>query len=296
MRVLVTGAAGFLGSHVVDRLIAEGHDVTGLDNLKRGNKSLLDPYVATGSLRFCEADIRDIVAVKKAMLGCDTVFHLAAQSNVMGALDDPDYSFESNVIGTYNVLKAASIAGVRSLVFSSSREVYGEPRCLPASEDLPVEPRNPYGASKLAGEAYCRVWRETMGLNCTVLRFGNLYGPRDNGRVISIWLRRARCGQELILFGGQQVLDFVWVDLAVEALLRAAGCGTFGPINIASGVGTALRTSLCESSRSRGLIRRLTSAREKCRSDQIRGRHLADEGNFGLSSRPGPALPPRRIA
>jgi UDP-glucose 4-epimerase len=241
LRVLVTGAAGFLGSHLVDRLVLDGAEVIGVDNLKRGRFEHIQGHLDSGKLTFHEADIRHASELEGLMAGVDTVYHLAAQSNVMGAFDDPDYSFETNVLGTYNVLKAAQRAGVGSLVFSSSREVYGEPKVLPASEDQPVEPKNPYGASKLAGEAYCRVWRETMGLNCTILRFGNLFGSRDSNRVIPIWLERALAGQELLLYGGSQVLDFVWVDMAVEALIRATKCGRLGPINVANGKGTSLQ-------------------------------------------------------
>src|SRR6185436_9904137 len=178
--------------------------------------------------------------LETVMLGVDVVYRLAAQSNVMGALDDPDYSFQSNVVGTYNVLRVAGEARVKHLVFASSREVYGESQTIPAHEGLVTLPKNPYGASKLAGEAYCRVWHETLGLPCTVLRFGNLYGPSDRDRVIPTWIERALLGQDLILYGGEQVLDFVWVGTAVEALVRAAGCAEFGPINIATGIGTTL--------------------------------------------------------
>jgi nucleoside-diphosphate-sugar epimerase len=241
MRVLVTGAAGFLGSHLIDRLVADGHEVAGIDNLKRGNLKHIQRHIDSSALDFRVVDIRDQGALDEAMTGAEVVYHLAAQSNVMGAFDDADYSFQTNVVGTYNVLQAAQQAGVQHLVFSSSREVYGEPKALPASEDVAVEPKNPYGASKLAGEAYCRVWRETLGLPCTILRFGNLYGPRDSGRVIPIWLELASKGEDLVLYGGQQVLDFVWVGQAVEALIRAASCPELGPINVANGQGTSLQ-------------------------------------------------------
>src|SRR5438046_2086544 len=122
MRVLVTGAAGFLGSHLVDRLVADGHDVLGVDNLRRGRKDLIRQHIASGALDFRVIDIRMLSQLEDAMAGVESVYHLAAQSNVMGAFSDPDYAFESNVIGTYNVLKAARNAGVKHLVFSSSRE------------------------------------------------------------------------------------------------------------------------------------------------------------------------------
>jgi UDP-glucose 4-epimerase len=241
VRVLVTGAAGFVGSHLVDRLVDDGHEVVGLDNLNRGRLEHIRRHVKTGGIDFRRGDVRNGLDVRSAMEGVRVVYHLAAQSNVMGAFDDPDYSFESNVLGTFNVLKAAQACNVEHLVFASSREVYGEPRSLPASEDLIVEPKNPYGASKLAGEAYCRVWHESLGLPCTILRFGNLFGPRDSDRVIPIWLGKALKGEDLILYGGQQVLDFVWIGMAIEALVRASRCPQLGPVNVVNGQATTLQ-------------------------------------------------------
>jgi nucleoside-diphosphate-sugar epimerase len=189
---------------------------------------------------FIEADIRDYAAVLEAATGVEVVYHLAAQSNVIGAIVDIDYSFTTNVTGTYNVLKAAASANVRRLVFSSSREVYGEPQSIPVPESAPLTAKNPYGASKIAGEAYCQTWQVTTGLECQILRFANVYGPRDRDRVIPIWLERARRGEPLELYGGEQVIDFVWVGIAVEALIAAAGSELGGPINVGSGIGVTL--------------------------------------------------------
>jgi UDP-glucose 4-epimerase len=236
LRALVTGGAGFLGSHLVDALVARGDDVVVLDNLRRGQTA----FLPLDRVRFIEADICDEQAVAEACVGVDTVFHLAAQSNVLGALQDMDYSFTTNVVGTFNVLKAATAAGATRLVFSSSREVYGEQTAIPVSEDAALTAKNPYGASKLAGEAYCRAWAAVGGLRCSVLRFGNLYGPRDSGRVIPLWLDRAVRGEPLEVFGGEQVLDFVPVDFAVAALLRAAETDLDGPVNVGTGKGTAI--------------------------------------------------------
>jgi len=240
MRVLVTGGAGFLGSHLVDALVAAGNDVVVLDNLYRGSPANIDPHLRTGAVRFIEADIRDYVAVLEATASTEIVYHLAAQSNVIGAIEDTDYSFTTNVVGTYNVLKAAASAAVRRLVFSSSREVYGEPASIPVPESAPLTAKNPYGASKVAGEAYCRVWESMTGLECQILRFTNVYGPRDRDRVIPIWLDRAGRGEPLEIHGGEQVIDFVWVGKAVEALLAAAHSELTGPINMGSGTGVTL--------------------------------------------------------
>jgi len=241
MKVLVTGGAGFLGSHVVDALVQRGDQVTVIDNLRRGSLVNLNGHLAAARATMLTDDIRDYDAVIRALDGAELVFHLAAQSNVMGAMQDPDYSFTTNVVGTYNVLKAASEAGVRRVVFSSSREVYGEPDSIPVPETAPLAPKSFYGASKVAGEAYCRVWRRAGGPECQVLRFANLYGPRDRDRVIPLWIARARAGEPLQMYGGEQELDFVWVGHCVSALLAAADCPEHGPINIGSGQGTRLR-------------------------------------------------------
>ncbi|MGE5594438.1 MAG: NAD-dependent epimerase/dehydratase family protein [Hyphomicrobiales bacterium] len=235
MRVLVTGGAGFIGRHLVGALVERGDHVIVLDNLRRG-----DPKALPRDACFIEGDIRDETAVARAVAGCELVYHLAAQSNVMGAMSDVDYSFTSNVAGTFNVLKAAANAGARRLVFSSSREVYGEPERLPVSEDTPLLAKNPYGASKVAGEAYCRTWHHATPLDAYVLRFANVYGPGDSGRVIPLWTAAALAGEPLRLFGGGQVLDFVHVDIAVEALLRAGDAENRGPVNVGTGVGTGL--------------------------------------------------------
>ena len=240
MRALVTGGAGFLGSHLVDALVAAGDDVVVLDNLYRGSLANIEPHLRSGAVRFVQADIREYETVLQSVQGVEVVYHLAAQSNVIGAIRDTDYSFTTNVAGTYNVLKAAASSDVRRLVFASSREVYGEPVSLPVREGAPLVAKNAYGASKIAGEAYCQVWGSSMSLECQVLRFANVYGSRDRDRVIPIWLERASRGEPLELYGGEQLIDFVWVGTAVGALLAAAGSELNGPINVGSGVGVTL--------------------------------------------------------
>jgi UDP-glucose 4-epimerase len=192
-----------------------------------------------------EADIRDAETVAAACEGVDVVMHLAAQSNVLGASKNVRYSAETNVVGTVNVLAGALDAGVRRVVFTSSREVYGDPEALPVREDQPLAPKNNYGASKTAGEAYCQAFRQ-RGLDVTVLRLANVYGPRDTERVIPLWLDRAAGGLDLEVYGGRQVLDFIWIDVVVDALLRAAEIEALPePVNVGSGTGTAI-TDLAE--------------------------------------------------
>ncbi len=206
MKVLVTGGAGFIGAHLVVASLAAGDEVVALDNMRRGVRATLPDEA-----RLIEGDIRDRESVALAMRGAQRVYHLAAQSNVLGAVTDTDYSFTSNVIGTYNVLGAARDAGVEQVIFTSSREVYGEVERLPVAEDRPMDPKNAYGASKVAGEVYCRTFQNTYGLDVSVLRLANVYGAGDRDRVIPIWLDRARRGEDLELYGGEQVLDLVTV-------------------------------------------------------------------------------------
>ncbi len=237
MKVLVTGGAGFIGAHLVGALTAAGDAVVALDNLRRGDAARLPAGV-----RFVEGDIRDPAAVRAALEGCARVYHLAAQSNVLGAVSDADYSFTSNVVGTYNVLVAARDVGVERVVFTSSREAYGEVDRLPVAEEQAMNPKNSYGASKAAGEVYCRAFQGTYGLDVSVLRLANVYGPGDRDRVIPIWLDRARRGLDLELYGGEQVLDLVPVELVVRALRLGAETALDGqPVNVGSGQGVTLR-------------------------------------------------------
>lgn len=237
MRILVTGGAGFIGAHLVATLVASGNEVLVLDNLRRGARGA----VPEGT-RFVEGDLRDVETLRAAMRGAERVYHLAAQSNVLGAVADVDYSFTSNVVGTFNVLAAARGAGVARVVFSSSREAYGEVDRLPVAEDRPMNPKNAYGASKVAGEVYCRVFQSAYGLDVSVVRLSNVYGAGDRERVIPLWLQRASRGEDRELYGGEQILDFVPVELVVAALQRAGETALEGqPVNIGSGKGTTLR-------------------------------------------------------
>ncbi len=237
MKIFVTGGAGFIGAHLVAAALAAGDEVVALDNMRRGVRAKL-----SDEARLVEGDIRDRDTVALAMRGAQRVYHLAAQSNVLGAVTDTDYSFTSNVVGTYNVLVAARDAGVERVIFTSSREVYGEVEQLPVAEDRPMDPKNAYGASKVAGEVYCRTFQNTYGLDVSVLRLANVYGSGDRDRVIPIWLDRARRGEDLEIYGGAQVLDLVTVALVVAALRRAAEVSLGGRVvNVGSGVGTPLR-------------------------------------------------------
>src|ERR1051326_1479610 len=238
-RILITGGAGFIGHHLVRHLACDHKGaITVIDNLHRGDAANLEPYAER--ITFHRQDIRDCSALDEAMRGCDIVFHLAAQSSVMGALQDTEYSCSTNVLGTFQVLEAAKQAGVRRVIFTSSREVYGEPDHIPVPETTPLLPKNPYGASKAAAEMYCRVWGQS-DLEVAVLRLANVYGPGDKGRVIPLFIEQALRGLPLLLYGGSQILDFVWIDAVVVALIQA-GFGEFSPepLNIGAGQGITI--------------------------------------------------------
>jgi len=239
-RALVTGGAGFIGSHLVARLVAEGQEVVVLDNLTRPSRDRMAALANLSIFEFYTGDIRDRAAVAQAVRGCDVIYHLAAQSNVIGALEDPEYSFTTNVTGTYNVLRAAVEGNVRRLVFTSSREVYGEAQYTPVDELHPLDAKNPYGASKVAGEAYCRTFANCHGLDVAIVRLANVFGPGDTDRVIPLWLGEAAAGRDLRVFGGEQVLDFVWVDTVIDMLTLAGARGLPGPANVGSGIGTPI--------------------------------------------------------
>jgi len=241
-RVIVTGGAGFIGSHLVDRLLAgSGVDVVVVDNLSHGRLENLAHLRNQTRFSLIEADVRDLAALSSAFRSADLVYHLAAQSSVIAAAQDQDYTFQTNVVGTFNVLRAAVECGVPRVLFASSCEVYGEPISLPVDENSPLLPINSFGASKIAGEVYCRAFRREFELQTVILRLSSVYGTRDVGRLIPLWLRQARAGHGLQVFGGKQVLDFVWVGNVVDALVRAGEFdGSIPPINIGSGTGTRI--------------------------------------------------------
>jgi UDP-glucose 4-epimerase len=235
MRVLVTGGCGFIGSHLVGELSKRAFEVEVFDNLTRTIN-----WGENGGVRLHRGDIRDQDALRGAMRGVDVVYHLAAQSNVLGAVHDMDYAFSTNVVGTYNVLTCARDCGVRRLIFTSSREVYGEVSNLPVDENAPVLPKNVYGATKAAGELLCRSIAGNS-LQVTVLRLANVYGPGDRDRVIPLFVEQALRDQPLTIFGKDKVLDFVWIGDVIAALVHT-GFNTYfsEPINIGSGRGTTL--------------------------------------------------------
>jgi len=241
-KIVVTGGAGFIGSHLVDRLLADGcGEIVVLDDLSTGRLANLRHHRSDSRLQLTEGDIRGFDVTNSALHGAKIVYHLAAIGQDADSPEDAERTFATNVVGTFNVLRAAVAQHVEQIVFTSSCAVYGEPIVLPVEESHPLLATNWHGASKVAAEAYCRAYRRVFGLPTVVLRPAHVYGPRDHDAVIQKWVSQAASGQDLCVYGGKQVLDFVWVGDVVEALVRAGQPG--GPlpaINIASGTGTRI--------------------------------------------------------
>ena len=242
MRAVVTGGAGFIGSHLVDALLARGDDVWVLDNLSTGRRE----RVAEGA-RLVEGDIRDAEAVGAAFAEArpDACFHLAAQADVRRSVEDPAYDADVNVLGTIRVLEAARRHGVQVVFSSTGGAIYGE--CdAPAPETAERRPISPYGTSKLAGEEYLAMERRLYGASHVALRYGNVYGPRQDPHgeagVVAIFLGRLAAGEPFTIFGdGTQTRDYVYVGDVVRATLAAVG-HPGGVLN----VGTGRETSVLE--------------------------------------------------
>lgn len=239
-RVVVTGGAGFIGSHLVDRLLHEGaSSVVVLDDLSRGRFTNLGVHLRDSRLELVYGDVRDLQTVREALSGATLIFHLAARSSRVHPLTGTDDVFTTNVGGTFVVLRVASDLAVRRVVFASSCEAYGAPLTLPVDEDHPLLPVGLDGASKVSGEAYCRAFRRVFGLQTAILRLAEVYGPRDTDGRVARWIDRAVAGEEILVPGDAQVSDLLWVDHAVDALLRAGlQDAVLPPINVASGTGT----------------------------------------------------------
>src|SRR3954467_14820574 len=226
-RVLVTGGAGFIGSHLVDALLERGDDVRVLDNFSTGDRRNL-LHVAQ-HIEIVEGDLRSFERVLTAVQGCEVVFHQAALPSVPRSIQDPLSSSEVNVTGTLNVLLAARDAGVRRVVYASSSSVYGStaPREV-KREDMPVAPLSPYGVAKFAGEAYCSSFHEVYGLETVSLRYFNVFGPRQSpiseyAAVIPNFFAAAFLAERPVVYGdGEQSRDFTYVDNVVSANLAAA--------------------------------------------------------------------------
>ena len=249
MRALVTGGAGFIGSTLVDRLLAEGHEVTVVDDLSRGRLENLDSARAAGArFGFHELDVND-PAIEEVVAGArpEVVFHLAAQIDVRLSVEDPVHDAQVNVVGTVRLAEAARRAGARRIVFTSSGgSIYGPVTDLPVAESRPVDPLSPYAAGKVAGEIYLEMYSRLYGLEWAGVAPANVYGPRQDPHgeagVVAIFSQRLLSGAPTRVFGdGGNTRDYVYVDDVVEAFVRA------GTVAAAAGlrfnVGTGVETS-----------------------------------------------------
>ncbi|WP_100461451.1 GDP-mannose 4,6-dehydratase [Mycobacteroides abscessus] len=249
MRAMVTGAAGFIGSTLVDRLLADGHEVTGLDNLATGKVANLEAAEANAKFAFVKDDIveADLDAVV-AEYSPEVIFHLAAQIDVRHSVADPQFDSSVNVVGTVRLAEAARKAGVRKIVHTSSGgSIYGTPEQIPTSETVPTDPHSPYAAGKVAGEIYLNTFRHLYGLECSHIAPANVYGPRQDPHgeagVVAIFAQALLSGRSTKVFGdGGNTRDYVFVDDVVEAFVRGSGPDGGGQrFNVGTGVETSDR-------------------------------------------------------
>ncbi|HET9782283.1 MAG TPA: NAD-dependent epimerase/dehydratase family protein [Candidatus Dormibacteraeota bacterium] len=240
MKILVTGGAGFIGSHVVDAFVTAGHEVAVLDNLATGREENINP-----AAKFYQADVREIAHVQKAVADFrpDVVDHHAAQSEVPKSVADPGNDAAVNVVGGLNVLRACIDNSVRKVIFSSTGgALYGEPDVVPADEDHPIRPLSPYGTSKFAFEQYLATFQRTFDLNYTTLRYANIYGSRqdffaEEGRVVAIFASRMIEGKPVTIDGdGNQSRDMLHVGDVAMANLAALEKGDGGTFHISTGI------------------------------------------------------------
>ena len=239
---LVTGGAGFIGSHLVDRLIVQGRRVRVLDSLVVGRRANLRQHDDDPRLEIIEADVADNLAVDRAMAGVERVFHLAARADIVPSIRDPQAYFRANVDGTFAVLEAARRHAVRRLVYAASSSVYGIPSIYPTPETAPADPRYPYALTKHLGEQLVLHWAQVYRLPASSVRFFNVYGPRARtsgtyGAVFGVFLAQLLAGEKLTVVGdGDQTRDFTFVSDIVDALLAVAHSDRIGEVyNVGSG-------------------------------------------------------------
>jgi UDP-glucose 4-epimerase len=247
MRAILTGGAGFIGSNLVDALLARGDRVTVIDDLSTGKRENLEGAIGRGA-RLCVLDIRNVAELGTLIAeeAPDAIFHLAAQIDVRRSLTDPAWDAAINVEGTINVLEAARLHGVARVVNSSTGgAIYGDAETIPSGEETPPLPEAAYGQSKLAAEGYLGLYERLYGLSSVTLRYGNVYGPRQDplgeAGVIAIFCGLLDSGGRPTIFGdGRQTRDYVYVSDVVAANLAAVDAPVHGPINIGTGIETSV--------------------------------------------------------
>jgi len=240
-KVIVTGGAGFIGSHLVQELLKHGHQVIILDNLSTGRLSNIEFLLDDKNVAFVQGSLNNLPLLRRLFSGTDFVFHQAAVPSVPRSIKDPRTSHHANATGTLNVLLAARDNGVKKVVFASSSSVYGDTPTLPKVEDMAPNPQSPYAVTKLAAENYCRVFERVYGLKTVCLRYFNVYGPRQDpgslyAAVIPLFINSALDGKSPVIFGdGEQTRDFTYVKDVVTANIMAAESPATGIFNIGTG-------------------------------------------------------------
>ncbi|HET7294600.1 MAG TPA: SDR family oxidoreductase [Vicinamibacteria bacterium] len=258
MKILVTGGAGFIGSHLVEALVREGHDVRVLDNFFAGRRENL--AAVRKDVDVLRGDCADPAAARRAVRGVEVVYHQAAVPSVARSVEDPELSHRSNATATLVMLDAARRAGVRRFLYAGSSSVYGDARVSPKREDLEPRPLSPYAAGKLMGEHYLRIFAELYGLEALTLRYFNVFGPRQDpgspySGVISLFITALLRGRSPVVYGdGRQTRDFTYVANVVDGNLRALrAAGLRGQVvNLATGRSVSLRQLLAALGRATG--------------------------------------------
>ena len=245
-RIMVTGGAGFIGSHIAAALVAQGDQVVVLDDLSTGHERNLEAI--GGSVEFVRGSVTDDIAVAKAVAGCDYVYHEAALASVPRSIENPKANNEANVAGTLNVCAAAHEAGVKRLIYAASSSAYGDSPSLPKVETMPTNPKSPYAIAKLAGEHYVSVYASVYGMQTLSIRYFNVFGPRQDpdspyAAVIPIFIDALLDGRPPTIHGdGEQSRDFTYIDNVVEANLKALTAPKLSGdvVNVALGDRTSL--------------------------------------------------------
>jgi len=245
-KVVVTGGAGFIGSHLAAELVRRGYRVVILDDLSTGKMANIEPLLGKEDVEFIRGSITERPRLPQLFAGVHYVFHLAAITSVPRSLISPEATHEVNASGTLNVLLAARDNAVRKVIYASSAAVYGDTPALPQREDMPPQPQSPYAVSKLVGEYYCAVFHRVYGLPTVSLRYFNVYGPRQDpaaeyAAVVPQFISRVLPGKPPIIYGdGEQTRDFAFVLDAVAASILAAESGMTGVYNIGCGEGISI--------------------------------------------------------
>lgn len=242
MRALVTGGAGFIGSHLVDLLVASGHSVVVLDSFVSGRQANIEQAAASGQLTVCHADIVDREAIAPAFADIDWVFHLAGIGDIVPSVENPTAYYATNVTGTLNVLECARAVGVKRFIYAASSSSYGIPDTYPTPETAPIAPRYPYALTKHLGEELVLHWSDLYRLPALSLRLFNVFGPRSRttgayGAVFGVFLAQKLAGKPFTVVGdGSQTRDFTYVSDVAEAFLAAAQASNSGlALNVGSG-------------------------------------------------------------